>query len=163
SYWERYLEFVDDVRSQDTALFRSSFVGRLQEEEVSGPMVRIRLARALEVFNQSQPARDTVYERMGDLAVAALDLHDLLVERSDDIEYDPVTEERASRQPILEAWSEDPYLRQTIWTLLDRITANLALLEQDTGSGRSDLTERLFQELRARSLRAAGGGGAAGS
>lgn len=151
-YWERYLAFVDDVRSRDTALFRSSFVGRLQEEDVSGPIVSIRLAQALDVFKESQPARDTVYERMGDLAVAAIDLHDLLVERSDDIEYDPVTEERASRQPILEAWSDDPYLRSTIWTLLDRITANLALLEHDTGSRRSDLTERLFQELRTRSL-----------
>jgi hypothetical protein len=150
-YWTNYVRFVEAVRSQDTALFRRSFVDRLEEEGLSGPMVSIRLARALETFRQSQPARDTVYERMEDLASSSLDLHQLLVERAGDIEYDPVTEERASRQPILEAWSDDAFLRQTLWSLLDRITANLALLEYDTGSGRSDLTERLFQELKNRS------------
>jgi len=150
-YWTHYEDFVDAVRSQDTALFRRSFVDRLKEEELSGPMVSIRLARALETFRESQPARDTVYERMEDLAGSSLDLHELLVDRAPDIEYDPVTEERASRQPILEAWSDDAFLRQSIWSLLDRITANLALLEYDTGTGRSDLTERLFQELKNRS------------
>lgn len=157
-YWNNYLRFVEAVRSQDTALFRRSFVSRLQEENVSGPIVSIRLARALETFRESQPARDTVYERMEDLAESSLDLHDLLLERTEDIVYDPITEERASRQPILEAWSDDPYLRETIWALLDRITANLALLEYDTGSGRSDVTERLFQELRNRSTTPGGGG-----
>lgn len=151
-YWENYQRFVDGVRSQDTALFRRSFVDRMQEQGVSGSMVSIRLARALDTFRESQPARDTVYERMEDLAASALDLHELLADRSEDLVYDPVTAERASRQPILEAWSDDPYLRRSIWGLLDRITANLALLEYDAGWGRSDLTERLFQELRTRSV-----------
>jgi hypothetical protein len=151
AYWTNYERFVEAVRSQDTALFRRGFVDRLEEEDLSGPMVSIRLARALETFRESQPSRDTVYERMEDLASSSLDLHQLLVERAEDIDYDPVTEERASRQPILEAWSDDAFLRQTIWSLLDRITANLALLEYDTGAGRSDLTERLFQELKNRS------------
>lgn len=151
-YWSDYLRFVEAVRSRDTALFRRSFVDRVEAQGVTGPIVSIRLARALETFRASQPARDTVYERMEDLASSALDLHELLVDRADDIVYDPVTEERASRQPILEAWSDDVYLRRSIWALLDRITANLALLEGEVGSGQSDLTERLFQELRTRSV-----------
>jgi hypothetical protein len=151
AYWERYEEFVDAVQEQDTALFRRGFVSRLEEQDLSGPIISIRLARALETFEASQPARDTVYGRMESLATASLDLHELLVARTDDIEYDPITESRASRQPILEAWSDDPYLRDSIWALLDRITRQLAYLEGEDADSRSDLTERLFQELRRRS------------
>ncbi|MBW3534797.1 MAG: hypothetical protein KY453_06190 [Gemmatimonadetes bacterium] len=148
-YWERYARFVDDVRQRDTALFRQSFVRRLEGEGAGTAVVSMRLARAIRLFEGSQPARDTVYDAMAQLAGASLDLHDLLVEREADIEYDPVLPDRVSRDPVVEAVTDDPLLRDRIWVELDRIFHSLSVLSGGDVGTRDALGEGSLDGIRA--------------
>lgn len=148
-YWVRYQDFIDAVRRQDRALFRQSLAGRLHGENVSGPMFAIRIARALEEFEASQPIREDMYAHMEDLAEASLALHELLLERSADIEYDPVTRNRASREPVLEAYAGDEVLRESMWQLMERIFENLEFLHDGAPLARDQLTDQLLEGIRA--------------
>ena len=148
-YWERYAAFVDEVRQRDTALFRQSFVRRLEAQGVTGPLVPMRLARAVRAFEQSAPARDTVYAAMEYLARASLDLHDLLVDRADDIVYDPVRPNRVSRDPVVEAVTDDAALRTRMWALLDRIFLSLEVMSGGQPGTRDALTARSLDGIRA--------------
>ncbi len=148
AYWERYQRFVDDVQQTDTALFRQSFVRRLEAEGVRGPMVSMRLARAIQAFDASQPRRDTIYAAMEELAGTSLELHDLLVEREADIHYAPVLPDRVSRDPVVEAVVDDPALHDHMWTLLDRIFKDLSVLNGGAPGTRDALTTRALEGIR---------------
>lgn len=148
-FWERFQDFTDALRARDTALFRKGLVRRLRARDVPDPMVSIRLASAVEGFEARQPGRDTVYRRMDGLARRALELHQLLVEREDDLEHDPTTTTRAARNPILQAWSEDPRLTDSIWALLDDILGELAFLQGDRDTSRDQVMDRILERIRA--------------
>jgi hypothetical protein len=147
-YWRRYQAYVSELRTRDTALFRTGFVQRLREDGLEGPVLAMRLARALEDFRASQPARDSLYGGMDTLAVRALALHDLLLARESDVEYDPVQLGTVSRDPVMEAFPSDAELRREIWAHLDAIFEAMDLVQGGVPGSRDQLTDAALREIR---------------
>ena len=150
-FWRRYQAFLQEVQASDTALFRGGFVRDVAGERLSDALLSMRLNRALREFKDTQPERAALYSEMEELAGAALALHGLLVERADDIDYDPAIQVGISREPVVEAVAEDAVLRDQMWTLLDRIFASLDELGGDLGGSRDNLTDMLLQRVEASS------------
>ncbi len=146
-YWTRYLAFVSELRTRDTTFFRTGFVKRLREDGIEGPVVSMRLASAIEEFRATEPARDSLYSGMEDLASTSLALHALLLEREDDVEYDPVQPGTVSRDPVVEAFPRDPALRDQIWSLLDRIFADMEVVQGGVPGSRDQLTDAALKEI----------------
>lgn len=148
AYWRRYQDFVSELRSRDTALFRTGFVNRLREDGLEGPVVAMRLARALEDFRATQPARAVLYQGMDTLAVRALALHGLLLEREDEVEYDPVQLGTVSRDPVMEAFPSNPELRDLIWAHLDGIFEALDVVQGGMPGSRDQITDATLRAIR---------------
>jgi hypothetical protein len=147
AYWRRYQAFVAELRASDAALFRSGFVQRLRSEGLEGPVLSMRLARGLDGFEATQPARDSLYGGMESLATTALELHALLEAREDDVEYDPVRAGTVSRDPVVEAFPRDPELQRRIWELLDRIFDSMDLVQGGVPGSREHLTDASLREI----------------
>lgn len=152
AYWERYLAFVREARREDRALFRQGFVARLHELGVSPTVISMRLAQAARSFDESRPRRDSLYSRMEETAVAALDLHALLEERTADLEYDPIQADRAPRDPFLQIATEDDELRESIWRHLDRVFDGLEALHGSAPWTRGDPTDAALERLRSQGV-----------
>ena len=150
-FWLRYQAFLQDAQASDTAFFRGGFVRDVAGEGLSDALLSMRLSRALREFKETQPKRAAVYSDMEELARAALALHGLLVERADDIDYDPAIQVGISREPVVEAVAEDTVLSNQMWTLLERIFASLDGLGGDLGGSRDDLTYMMLQRVEASS------------
>jgi hypothetical protein len=150
-FWRRYQVFLTDVQASDTALFRSGFVERVGEEGESDALLSMRLSRAMREFRSTQPERTAVYREMEELAGAALALHGLLVERAEDIDYDPAIQLGISREPVVEAVARDTVLQDRMWSLLERIFASLERLGGNLGGSRDNLTDMLLQGVEATS------------
>jgi hypothetical protein len=148
-YWTRYQSFLEAVQASDTALYRAGFVAQLRDEGVQGPVLSLRLSQAMADFEETQPARASMYLHMEELAAASLALHQLLVEREADISYEPALDARLSRDPVVEALPLDTLLRDRMWVLLDRIFASLEQLGGNLGANRDNLTETLLQGVEA--------------
>lgn len=148
-YWERYLSFVQDLRIQDDALFRRSFLSRMESLDVAQSVVSLRLAQALRRFEASQPLREDMYDHMEDLARGGLDLHDLMVRRAVDVRYTPADQASAVRDPFLEIYTEDEALQQQIYDLIDRIFDNLEALHGESRWTRDRLNDGVLQSIRA--------------
>ncbi|MGD2069894.1 MAG: hypothetical protein PVI57_14580, partial [Gemmatimonadota bacterium] len=148
-YWERYLSFVQDLRGQDDALFRRSFVSRMESLDVAQSVVSLRLAQALRRFEASQPLREDMYDHMEDLARSGLELHDLMVRRAIDVRYTPADQASAVRDPFLEIYTEDEALQQQIYDLIDRIFDDLEALHGESRWTRDRLNDGVLQSIRA--------------
>ncbi len=147
-WWERYRDYVAELRARDEELFRRGFVERLERSGLEGAVLSMRLARATEEFRETGPARDTVYEGMAAMAAAALELHTLLVEREADIAYTPVRPGVVTRDPVVEAVPTDDALRQQIWSTLDRLFAGMdVVLGGVPGSG-EQLSDAALEGIR---------------
>ena len=123
-FWARYLEYVGALRETEGDLFRQGFVTRMRLQGVNGPVLSIRLARALDDFEADAPRREETYAGMETLAVAALGLHDFLVANAERIRYAPV-DRGIDDDPILEAVAEDPATQEALWTRIERLVAAL--------------------------------------
>ena len=151
AFWHRYQAFLQDAQAGDTSLFRGGFVQEVDSEGVSDALLAMRLSRAMREFRDTQPARAAVYSEMEELARAALTLHGLLVERADDIDYDPALQAGISREPVVEAVAQDTVLHDRMWTLLERIFASLETLGGNLGGSRDNLTDMLLRGVEASS------------
>lgn len=147
-WWQRYDTYVRELRNRDEELFRRGFVDRLERSGLEGPVLSMRLARATEEFRATGASRDTVYSAMSEMATAALALHDLLVEREDDIVYTPVRPGVVTRDPVVEAVPSDDALRTEIWDTLDRLFAGMdVVLGGVPGSG-GQLSDAALEGIR---------------
>jgi hypothetical protein len=146
-YWRRYRAYVSDLRAQDTALFRAGFIERMRQDGLEGPVVQMRLARALDEFRSSQPEREALYQGMDVLAERALALHTLLLERESDVEYDPVQPGSVSRDPVIEAFPRDAELRDQIWELLDEIFEAMDVVQGGVPGTRDQLGDAALREI----------------
>lgn len=144
-FWTRYRGFLHEVQATDTMLFRAGFMKQLESQGIGGALMSMRVAQATREFSRSQPERARVYLNMQELAAASLALHDLLVERADDIEYDPAVQAGVSREPVVEAVVQDTVLRDRMWMLMERIFASLESAGGPLGGSRGNLTEMLLQ------------------
>jgi hypothetical protein len=147
NYWRRYRDYVSDLRAQDTALFRAGFIERMRQDGLEGPVVQMRLARALDEFRSSQPEREALYQGMDVLAQRALALHALLLERESDVEYDPVQPGSVSRDPVIEAFPRDAELRDQIWDLLDDIFEAMDVVQGGVPGTRDQLGDAALREI----------------
>lgn len=148
AYWDRYRDYVAELRARDEELFRRGFVNRLERSGLEGAVLSMRLARATEQFRSTGASRDTVYSAMDEMAQAALDLHELLVEREADIAYTPVRPGVVTRDPVLEAVPTDAELRTRIWDTLDRLFAGMdVVLGGVPGSG-NQLSDAALEGIR---------------
>ena len=119
--WTAYLEAVRRLRVDETELYSASYLSALDDARVSGATRTLRLASALSRFESDRPARAAHYDRVTELATAALGLHDLLLEREQAIEYEPAVGTRISADPILQAASADPETQRLVEAALDRV------------------------------------------
>ncbi len=78
-YWGKYGALVDALRAEEEQLFRSGFVSRLQRKGITGTVLTIEVARALQEFRQDRPRRELLYTAMEELAAASLALHEALL------------------------------------------------------------------------------------
>jgi hypothetical protein len=148
AYWGRYQAFVDELQARDTALFRVGFVDRLRESGIEGPVLSMRLARALDDFRATQPARDSLYQGMETLAGRALALHAFLLEHEGEVEYDPVRLGTVSRDPVMEVFPSDPALRDQIWAHLDGIFEAMDVVQGGVPGSRDQITDAALREIR---------------
>lgn len=147
-WWQRYHTYVTELRGRDEELFRRGFVDRLERSGLEGAVLSMRLARATEEFRNTGASRDTVYSAMNEMATAALALHELLVEREDDIVYTPVRPGVVTRDPVVEAVPADDELRREIWDTLDRLFAGMdVVLGGVPGSG-GQLSDAALEGIR---------------
>jgi hypothetical protein len=125
AYWSRYLSYVDELREEDEDYFRQGYVARLASAGLTGPVASMRLARAMVDFDETAPARDSVYDAMEKVARAALSLHELLLERESEITWTPVRPGFVTRDPILEAVPDDTELQELLNERLDLLLDNM--------------------------------------
>ncbi|HSM03539.1 MAG TPA: hypothetical protein VK858_02910 [Longimicrobiales bacterium] len=146
AFWTRYLEYVEALEGEEEELFRSGFMARLQSQGIAGPVLSIRLARALRDFRADRPRRNEIYGGMEELADAAIDLHDFLVENTDRITYAPV-DQGVTDDPILEAVAEDEDTREELWDRLERLADALDRVAGEDPLERRDVSRRVLGDL----------------
>lgn len=124
-FWERAEAYPQEVRSQETELYRTAFLAAAEGFGLSGPVRSLRLAKALEDFGHDREAREGTYDRMGELAAAALSLHDVLVQLDGRVTYEPIRGRKVSADPVLEAAGTDPEAQALLEMALDRVLSAL--------------------------------------
>jgi hypothetical protein len=118
--WVQYLDAARRFRVDEADMYSAAYLTALQDAGVTGANRTLRLAAAMSRFEDGRAARDAHYQRIADLATAAIDLHDLLLEMEDDITYEPAVGSRVSADPVLEAAGRDPLTQQRLEAALDR-------------------------------------------
>lgn len=146
-FWERYATFVAELRHQDRTLFRRGYLDRLEGMGVSSSVATMRLAEAQRRFEETQLQRNAKYASMEDLSRVALELHDLLVSRTDDLIHDPITATSAPEEPALQVRTEDRELQDRIWAYLDRVFEDLQHINGETRWTRDDMTPGILQGI----------------
>src|SRR5690606_3938365 len=119
--WARYLGSVGAVRARENEHYRTAYLSALDDARVTGATRTLRLASAGSAFEGSSAARDAHYDRVTELASAALDLHDFLVAHAEGIAYEPAVGLRVSADPVLQAAAADPTVQAELEAALDRV------------------------------------------
>ncbi len=121
SVWNSYLARVRQVREEENEVYSEAYLSALDDARVSGANRTLRLATALSRFEREGGERVAQYDRAEELAMAALELHDLLLEREDRISYEPAVGSRVSVDPILQAAGSDAETQDLLEQALDRV------------------------------------------
>ncbi len=148
--WEQYLALVWALRASEELRYREAYLARLDREGVQGSLRTMRLTTAILAFRRARPDRERAYERVEELAVAALSLHDLLVHLSGSIRYEPARGGTLSADPVIEAVGVDPASQELLEDALDRVT--LAVEADGRGPGTRENIPRWLEEQIAAAL-----------
>ncbi len=144
-YWNDVRSFVEEIRGRAGALYREAYLQTERELGVEGPLRSLRLASAMEDFAADAPRREMHYQRVSDLAAAALDLHDLMAELEGRVTYEPIRGARLSADPVLEAAGADPEAQSLLEVALDRVLRSLPGSEGLPSRDRSRLTDWIVE------------------
>ncbi len=125
--WYGYDEFVRELRTRESRLYGVAYLGALDVEGVVGAMRSLRLARARSDFAAGRAHREEVYGRIEELSAAALSLHEMLVQHTGSIRYEPAVGSRPSADPVLEAAGIDAESQLMLEHALDRVLTALVL------------------------------------
>ena len=120
--WSRVLELVWMVRTSEEEMYRTAYLAELDAERVSGPLRSMRLSSALPAFGAGRARRMALLRPIEELAVAALALHDLLLDLEGSIRYEPARGPILSRDPVLEAAGTTEEAQAQLEAALDRVT-----------------------------------------
>jgi hypothetical protein len=146
SFWERYAEYVHEMRSSEEQLFRRSLLARMEEEALSEAEVSMRVARAMRTFNSDWDRRAAVYNGMLELSSAAIDLHDFLVKNERRISHAPAAAGFSS-EPITEAIPATRELGVEMNRALDRLLLSLEATQGNRIAPRDELPQTLRRGL----------------
>ncbi|HSG06775.1 MAG TPA: hypothetical protein VLA36_00355 [Longimicrobiales bacterium] len=134
-YWTRFLAFIEAARGAEATLYRGAYLTAAAEAGLTGPVRSLRLASAQEDFAGSRGRRAVIYQKLEELAFAALALDDLVVELSGRVTYEPIRGPRVSADPIIEAAGTDAEAQARLEAALDRV---LGVLQGPTGGPAKD-------------------------
>ena len=123
--WNAHLEAGRSLRVDEAELYSAAYLSALDDARVTGATRTLRLASALSRFEADRASRAAHYDRVTELASAAIALHDLLIEREESITYEPAVGTRISVDPILQAAGTDPETQRLLEAALDRVLAAL--------------------------------------
>lgn len=146
-YFRGALRYVDAVEGQERELYRAAYLAAAEEAGISGPVRSLRLATALEDFTREAPARAVHYQRMRELADAALALHDVMVTLGDRVTYEPIRGRDVSADPVLEAAGADPEAQALLEVALDRVLAAMTRSDGTGAGARDQVSSWLVQGL----------------
>ncbi len=137
-YWEGIRDAIADVQSREESEFLQQLDAHLSAPAAVGRPTAERAGEALtaeeasrvreaaeDAFGSTEPHRDSVYRAVVEVATASLALHELLVQRQADIDYEPYSAPGVSRDPVLEAVPADSSLRTTMNRQLDRVLTSV--------------------------------------
>jgi len=93
--------------------------------------------------------RQALYSTMQDLVSGALELHLLLLEREDDIAYDPFDDGGVSDAPVVEAVPNSPELEDQMWALIGQIALALESISDVGDTAPTSLQSALVDSVRA--------------
>ncbi|MDX1568307.1 MAG: hypothetical protein R3223_10940, partial [Longimicrobiales bacterium] len=154
-YWQGVDETVADLQVREADLYFQYLNRHLErmaaasgdEVGASAAVSAGNVPRLIEVarmeYDRTAPARDSAYQELYGLAAASLELHRFLIEREEDILYEPFTDPSVSRDPVLEAVPVDSILRVEMNENLDRVIDAIV----QSGIPRPITTAALFNHL----------------
>jgi len=125
--WYAYYVFIQQLRAGESRLLATAYLAALDAEGVGGSLRSLRLARARADFVTGRALREEVYGQIEELSSAALSLHELLVQNTASISYEPVNGSRLSADPVVEAVGTDPDSQLLLERALDRILQAMSL------------------------------------
>jgi len=123
--WEQYLTTIREVRAGDDQRYRDAYLRALDDARVDGAARTLRLASATTTFQAAAAGRNQHYGRVEDLAIAALQGHDALVQAEGTIAYEPASGRGVSADPVIEAVGRGPQAQALLNQVLDMILAEL--------------------------------------
>ncbi len=142
-YWERYRSYLGYAERASEQLFASSLEARVAASAIREEEQSVVIDAMVGQFAQAQPQRAAVFDGLTALSNAALELHDFLVLKEDDIEYAPFTSSGVSKDPILEAVPANDRVKRELWDRLEQVTGGL----EDLGALDRVTTARLHSLL----------------
>jgi hypothetical protein len=119
--WVAYLNEALRLRAEESEEYSAAYLSALDDARVTGATRTLRLASALSRFERRGAERAAHYDRVEGLAQAALALHDLLLDREEDITFEPAVGPRISADPVLQAAGRDPETQRQLEAALDRV------------------------------------------
>jgi hypothetical protein len=137
-------QFVDRLRAGDWESYHAALLAQVEAEGLSAEEAAIVVERADSGFVAAEPGRAASYAVMERLVLAALDLHDFLIDNEASIEYRPAMASTAD--PVLEAVPSTQAIGDRMWDMVDEITESLDAL----GSLDRVTRERLVAAMRTR-------------
>jgi hypothetical protein len=131
--WESYVSTIRDVRTRDDERYRQAYLRALDDAGVvEGGARTLRLSGAVAAFRAAAAPRTAHYDRVEELALAALRGHDALLGAEGTIMYQPASGPALSADPAIEAVGRSPEAQTLLNQVLDGI---LVELHADEGPG----------------------------
>ncbi len=121
AYWRRYHALANRVRREGELRFREALEAELAARNVPSDRADRFRRNLLADFALRSPIRTTRYDALEGAARASLELHALLDDRHEDVEYLPAVGEGFSPVPVLEVRIGDPALQRQVDGLLDQV------------------------------------------
>jgi hypothetical protein len=144
AFWTSMGQFVDRLRANDGQSYRAALLGRVEAAGISAEDAARLVERADSGFVAAEADRVGAYDVMERLVLAALDLHDFLIDNESNIEYQPAS--TSTVDPVLEAVPSTQAIGDRMWDMVDEITESLDAL----GSLDRVTRERLVTAMRTR-------------
>lgn len=148
SYWTGFLAFIDAARGAEATLYRGAYLTAAAEAGLSGPVRSLRLASAQEDFAGLRGRRAVIYEKLEDLASAALALDDLVLQLRGRVTFEPIRGPRVSADPIIEAAGIDADAQARLEVALDRVLLALQGTDGAPSKDRAGVPGWLAEGLR---------------
>ena len=132
-FWDGYDRLVRELQVSDRALFLEALEDNLDDSIASPAELPALESYLRDRYEAVLPVRQELHGHLRSVAGAALDLHGLLVDRSEDIQFTPALGTGAvARDPVLEVGTQDPEVQRELELHLDEL---FQALDRSRGGG----------------------------